>query len=148
MSIEFEPRNKKAETPSMRETAYLADRLYAVLAKEDIFPKRSRWLFAGKLADLMADIQIAIEEANRPEVQTVHLRIRRYELQQIALGKLSALSRLLSQAQRSLHINPDRLEQVAGSINTLEKYIYAWINSDRKRYGPVEWPHHNEGDVH
>lgn len=65
----YQPRNRKDETPSMRETAYLADRVYAILQREDIFPKRSRWLFGQQIASLMADVQISIEEANKPEVQ-------------------------------------------------------------------------------
>lgn len=121
----------------MRETAYLADKVYAIIQKEDVFPKRSRWIFAKKIAELMDEILVAMEEANKPEVATEGLRIRRFEQQQIALGKLSALDRTLTQAMRSIPINPNRLEDIGHQINECERLVHAWINSDKQRYGAV-----------
>ena len=122
----------------MRETAYLADRVFEIIQKETAFPKRSRWLFAKQIADLMNEILITMEEANKPEAQTEALRIRRYELQQIVLGKLSALDRIFTQAMRSIPIDPDKLDAVGGHINECERLIKAWIKSDEKRYGAVK----------
>ena len=130
------PRNYKEETPSLRESAYLCDKVLRKLMNEKVFPKRSRWLISGKIADLTNEYMAAVIEANDPKVQTTELRDRRYTLQQIAIGKLSALDVLLNQAKRSLGLPADELEDIAGQINNCRKLLSSWVASDLKRYGP------------
>ena len=126
----------KTETPLMLKAAELGDELFRKLCKEDIFPRRSRWIMAGKIADLMNDYETAIDEANVPKVKTPALRDRRFEQQQIALGKLDALDKRITQAKRVFDANPNRLEYISKLIIENKRLLQAWINSDEKRYGP------------
>ena len=91
---------------------------------------------SGKIADMTNDFMTSVIEANDPKVQTVELRDRRYTLQQIALGKLSAVDVLLNAAIRRFNLPADEFEFIAEKINNCEKLIKAWVNSDEKRYGP------------
>lgn len=129
-------RNNREETPLLREASYLSDAIFQKLMNEKIFPKRSRWLMSGKIADMTNDFMTSVIEANDPKVQTVELRDRRYTLQQIALGKLSAVDVLLNAAIRRFNLPADEFEFIAEKINNCEKLIKAWVNSDEKRYGP------------
>ena len=130
------PINRKPETPSLRESANLTDEIFKKLTQESIFPRRSRWVMAHKIADLANDYMDAVVEANDPKVQTKALRDRRYTLQQIAIGKLSALDVKLSQAVRVFNLNPDEFEVISGKINECSKLLASWVESDVKRYGP------------
>ena len=94
-------------------------------------------MIAGKIADIANDYETAIDEANKPLVVTPYLRQRRFEQQQIALGKLEALDKKLNQAQRVLHIDPNKLEYIAQLIIDCTKLMQAWIRADEKRYGPA-----------
>ena len=128
-----EPR--KSETPLMKASMDMTDAILKKLQNEKFFPRRFRWLIAGKIADLANDYMTAIIEANDPKVQTQGLRDRRFELQQIALGKLSALDVKLAQAVRVMELNPNELEYIAGLVNRCRELMQAWVNSDKKRYG-------------
>lgn len=129
-------RNNKPETPYLRESEYLTDRILRKVCQEKVFPKRSRWVIAEKIADTAVDYLTAVIEANDPKVQTQELRDRRYTLQQIALGKLSALDVLLNTAIRVLSLQPENFKDIASRIITCERLLKAWIASDEKRYGP------------
>ncbi|MBR3278700.1 MAG: hypothetical protein IKG01_07400 [Lachnospiraceae bacterium] len=129
-------RNHKDETPSLRESAYLVERILRKLCQEKVFPKRSRWVIAQKIADTANEYLTAVIEANDPKVQTEELRERRFTLQQIALGKLSALDVLINMAIRVLSLKPENFKDIADRIITCEKLLKAWIASDEKRYGP------------
>lgn len=140
-----EPR--KTETPLMKASMDMTDAILKKVQNEKYFPRRSRWVITGKIADLANDYMTSINEANDPKVQTQGLRDRRFELQQIAFGKLSALDVKLSQAVRVLNLNPDELEYITGLVNRCKTLLQAWVNSDIKRYGsPSGLKNHIQGD--
>ncbi len=73
MRDRYKKQSRKPETPSLRESAYLTDAIFRKLQNEKVFPRRSRWLMSGKIADLANDYMDAIIEANDPKVQTEDL---------------------------------------------------------------------------
>ena len=133
------PRNHKPETPSLRESYRLRGVIYRKLKQERLFPKRSRFLYADPIWKLTLEYLTSIIEANDPKVQTIELRNRRYTLQQIALGKLSALDVLINSARDDMNLPPDEFDEIEDRIDTCMKYIHSWVKSDEYKYGaPTE----------
>jgi len=112
----------------------LAEYTLRLLCNEKIFPKRSRWLIAGKIADLVNDYQTAVHTANEMRVESTLAFSFRREQQLEALAYLRALDAKVSLAHAVLHIDANRLEYWAGLMNENEKLIKAWMRSDKKRY--------------
>ena len=127
-------------------TLEFTEHLYRKLCNENVFPKRSRWLFSGKIADLANDFETEVFVANeiKPTTQR-ELDARHYHLT-MAIAKLMALDAKITQAGRVLSISPDTLELYAGYVNSCRNLITAWMNSDEKRYGPPTRLKHIEGD--
>lgn len=145
------PRDGKDKTPSaktaiLRKSNEFTDHLFRKLCNEQAFPKRSRWLFSGKIADLANDYMTCINVANEIRVVTPKEREARHYYQTMALARLQALDAKINQAGRVLEINPDTMEFYAGLANECKRLLMAWINSDNKRYGLPAELCNTEGD--
>ena len=145
------PRDGKDKTPSaktasLRKSNEFTDHLFRKLCNEQVFPKRSRWLFSGKIADLANDYMTCINLANEIRVVTPKEREARHYYLTMALARLQALDAKINQAGRVLEINPDTMEFYAGLANECKRLLYSWMNSDNKKYGPLPGPGHTEGD--
>lgn len=123
------------KTPALRKTDELVDWLLRKLCNDKIFPKRSRWLIAGKIADLTNDFSINVFRANEIKVVTAQERDMRHYYQTMAVADLMALDVKVNQAQRILDISPEALHHYAELANDCRTLLLAWINSDNKRYG-------------
>lgn len=145
------PRDGKDKTPSaktaiIRKSNEFTDHLFRKLCNEQVFPKRSRWLFSGKIADLANDYMSCVNVANEIRVVTPKEREARHYWQTMALAKLQALDAKINQAGRVLEINPDTMEYYAGLANECKRLLQAWMQSDNKRYGPLPGIADTEGD--
>lgn len=123
------------KTPALRKTDELTEWLLRKLCNENVFPKRSRWLIGGKIADLVNDYSINVFRANEIKVVTQKERDARHYYQTMAIANLMALDAKVNQAQRILDISPDSLEYYAALVNDCRALIMAWMNADKKRYG-------------
>ena len=128
-------KNISDKTPALRKTDELTDWLLRKLCNEKYFPKRSRWLIAGKIADLANDFSINVFRANEIRVVTPQERDARHYYQTMAMANLMTLDVKVNQAQRILDISPDSLEHYARLVNDCRALLMAWMNSDEKRYG-------------
>lgn len=135
------PRDGKDKTPKPktaleRKSIEFTDHLFQKLCSEKVFPKRSRWLFSGKLADLANEYMNCVDRANEIRVVTQRERDIRHYWQTMALSTLMTLDARINQAGRVLQINPDTMEFYAGLCNDCRNLLLAWIASDEKRFGP------------
>ena len=124
------------KTPLLVKTEELMIWLTGKLCNEQVFPKRSRWLFGGKIADLMNDYHTAVHKANEIKVATQQERDLRHYYQTMAYSNLMALDAKINLAQRALDIEPEKLHHYATLCNACRTMLLAWMNSDTKRYGP------------
>ena len=131
-------KNKNASEKSQAEryAGELAKKVLDKLCKEKVFPKRSRWIIAKKIADLTVDFHSSVHKANAIKVVTQVERDERHKAQTLALANLSALDAELNLAMDVLSINPDDLGDIAELEKTCERVIQGWINAEIKRYGP------------
>lgn len=129
-------KNISEKTPALRKTDELSEWLLRKLCNEEVFPKRSRWLFSGKIADLVNDFTTCVFRANEIRVVTAQERDARHYYQTMAISNLMALDAKINQAQRVLDISPESLHHYAVLANDCRSLLLAWINSDEKRYGP------------
>ena len=131
-------KNKNASEKSQAEryAGELAKKVLDKLCKEKVFPKRSRWIIAKKIADLTVDFHSSVHKANGIKVVTQGERDERHKAQTLALANLSALDAELNLAMDVLNINPDDLGDIAELEKTCERVIQGWINAEIKRDGP------------
>lgn len=128
--------SKNEKTPLERKSIELTDHLFRKLCNEKVFPRRSRWLFAGKLADLANDYMNCVDRANEIRVLTQTERNARHYWQTMALANLQTLDARVNQAGRVLQIDANVMEYYAGLVNECSRLIQAWMTSDEKKYGP------------
>lgn len=128
-------KNISDKTPALRKTDELTDWLLRKLCNEQVFPKRSRWLIAGKIADLVNDFSVNVFRANEIRAITPQERDARHYYQTLALADLMTLDVKVNQAQRILDISPEALHHYAVLANDCRTLLMAWMNSDEKRYG-------------
>lgn len=138
-------KHSSEKTPLLNKTNDLMIWLFGKLCKEDVFPKRSRWLFAGKIADLANDYHSAIHKANEIRVVTQRERDLRHYYQTAAMSYLMALDSKVNLAQQALDIDPEKLHYYATLTNECRSLLIAWMNSDNKRYGPPTGLKNTEG---
>lgn len=124
------------KTLCVREMDQLVEWLLRKLCKEDVFPKRSRWVITGKIADLLNEAADALFEAYEFPVKTQEERDHLHHLQTVARSKLLALDIRLNQAQRVLDLNPEHFSHYARLHNNTMDYLDAWMESDLKMFGP------------
>lgn len=127
-----------AKTPALNATDEFCRYVLRMLCQEDKFPKRSRWLFSGKIADLVNDYHTAVIMANEIKVETVRARDERLHQLTMALAKLLTIDAKINLAMRVLDIDPNKLEYYALLVAECRSKLIAWRTSDIKRYGSPE----------
>lgn len=116
----------------------LMDRLLAetarLVSREDLFPKRSRWIIARDLIKLASNAHTCASYANGIRVRCHKDFVDRANAQARAAAWLYALDLKMGAAQMIHCINPDRLDGWAGIYNEAWDYLDKWSSSDRRRY--------------
>ena len=135
-----------AKTPALRAVDDLCSYILRKLCDEEMFPRRSRWLFSGKIADLVNEFHSCVFLANEMKVETERDRDERCFQLNRAMSYLMAIDARMNLAMRVLYISPELLEHYAELVNTCRDKLLAWKNSDKKRYGSPSGLIDIEGD--
>ena len=105
-----------------------------MVCREKVFPKRTRWVIGGKIADIVNDYHTVVMTANGIKVTTREEFIERHRLQTLAIAHLYALNVKMGLAQVVLSINPDGMNHWATLWNNADRCTKAWMNKDTARY--------------
>lgn len=128
--------NKKPSKKSAAITA--SDRLLketmAIMNREHVFPKRSRWQMAEPIAQIVNNYHTMIAYANGIKVLNHMLFAERFTAQTLALAWLYALNVKMTAAQIVLDAKIDAFTNWATLFNEAERVTKAWRTADRKRY--------------
>jgi hypothetical protein len=129
-------KNKRSE--SALKVISLCDSMTAytlrMLCNEKVFPKKSRWLLSGKIADLMNDFMIAVHRANDIFVETQEDAQLRHVFQTKAYSALYTAASVMRVAQTVLQFDMDKLDYWSGMCLDELKLLKAWQRNDDKRY--------------
>lgn len=98
-------------------TDEIVKRTLEVLCKEDVFPKRSRWLMAYKIADLINDFHGFVQIANEIEVRSHAEFVERHKYQTLAIAFLKASDVKMTLAVDVMKASANKLEFWAGQYN-------------------------------
>ncbi len=115
-------------------TYKIVKRTLEVLCKEDVFPKRSRWLMAYKIADLINDFHGFVQIANEIEVRSHVEFVERHKYQTLAIAFLKASDVKMTLAVDVMKASANKLEFWAGQYNDTLRQLQGWRNKDEKRY--------------
>lgn len=105
-----------------------------ILKREDVFHKRSRWLFTYKIADIVNDFHTSVIEANETKVLCHRDFVDRHVWFTRAQAHLRALSAKMTVAQLVENIPVKHFEKWAGLWNDAWDSLLKQMNSDTKRY--------------
>ena len=106
---------------ALRMTDSLTVETLKALCRENTFPKRTRWLLAQPIADIINAFHTEVMVANEIKVETYGLMVERYERQTVALAYLEAANIKMSLALTVLDVNADNLERWAEKFNELSE---------------------------
>lgn len=126
------PPSKLAQVETLS-TALLRETM-RLLNRENVFPKRGRWQFAYKIADLVNDYHSEIAFANGIEVKDHGLFVDRYDAQSRAVAYLHALNVKMTAAQLCCDAPLDAFSHWADLWAQAWTITIAWRGSDRRRY--------------
>ncbi len=118
-----------------------------MLARENVFPKRSRWQYAESLSRLtnVFDSLVNIADGIKPTCKV------EYEMRHIlftaSIVVIKALEAKMSQAMRVLEVPADKFETWTILEKAARSSIYRQINGDKIRYEPEYGPVSIEEDV-
>lgn len=107
-----------------------------ILKKEDLFPKRARWIWCYDIKDIVQQEHTCVMVANGIEADTVELARERLKEQGKALARLYALDAKMSQAMLC-EIEGDKRNQFeswAALLNQAKRVTRAWRTADMKKY--------------
>lgn len=117
-----------------RETDNITRETLKAICRENVIPKRMRWLIGQKIADLINDFHTAVNVANEIKVSSHAEFVERHKYQTLAIAYLKAADVKMTLALDVLDLNADYLDRWAGQYNCTLKQIQGWLNSDTKRY--------------
>ena len=149
-------RGEKPNAPTkkariLRATDKLAVDTLRVLCREDIFPKRSRWVMANKMADLVNDFHTCIMIANGIQPESHAEFVERHKYQVLAGGYLYALDVKMNLAKVVFETKADKLEFWAAVCLEAKDALSKWKSSDKYRYskkfGPLTPEEENIGEA-
>lgn len=123
-----------------KSTDEIVKRTLETLCKETVFPKRSRWLTAYKIADHMNDFHGFVMVANEIEVRSHEEFVERHKYQTLAIAFLKAADTKMTLAMDVLAVNVNKLEFWAGQYNYTLRQLQGWRNKDEKRYSEKYGP--------
>lgn len=135
LAREDKKKNIKAKTPALRLAKELKLWLLRKLCNEKVFPKRSRWLVSGKIADLTNDFANCVRRSNEIKVVTQQEWGARHYWLTMAIANLMTLDAAVTDAVEILEINPNDMTHYSDLANDCRAALLAWLNSDEKRYG-------------
>lgn len=119
-------------------------RTLKLLTKEDIFPKRARWIICYDIKELVEKFHTHVMIANGIRVDCHELFVERYKHQALAEACLYALSAKMGLADLLYGIDIDKLEKWANEFNETDKRLKNWKNADKKRYSAKYGELHEE----
>jgi hypothetical protein len=128
---------EKPKTAALRLADEIAAETLRMLCRENQFPKRSRWLIAAPLADIVNDFHRAVNTANEIKVKSQVEALERHKWQTMALAHLGALDAKMGLAAAVLYLDVDRLEHWAGLVNEERRVLQGWLRADEKRYSSL-----------
>lgn len=134
------------KTLCVRAMDQLVEWLLRKFCREDVFPKRSRWVITGKLADLLNEAADALFEAYDYTVVTQEERDHLHYLQSTARAKLMTLDTRMNQAQRVLDLNPEHFGHYARLHNDVVDFLDAWMVAVQQQFGPPTGLKHKGSD--
>ena len=108
-----------------------------LLCNDKIFPRRSRWLTADKIADVANDFHTFVNMANEIRPTTREEADVRHQYQTLAMSALQTLDSKMELAAEIYQIDIDRLEYWAKMWNEEEKLLSSWISKDKRRYADM-----------
>lgn len=128
--------NKKPSRKSQAVSASdaLLRETMAIMCREKVFPKRSRWQMAEPIAHIVNNYHTMIAYANGIQVTNHALFAERHIAQTLALSWLYALNVKMTAAQIVLDAPIDSFAHWANLFVTAERVTKAWRTADRKRY--------------
>jgi len=113
----------------------LYDETLRLLCKEELFPKKSRWLMAQEIAKTANRFLDMVNYANGIIVDTSELAKERHNAQRRAVALCKTLNSGMERARRHYKFSADYLKNWAHIYNHEKKLLTGWISSDKKRYG-------------
>lgn len=122
------------KTACTRSATQLLIETMNLLKREDVFHKRSRWLFTYKIADIVNDFHMSVIEANETRVLCRRDFVDRHVWFTRAQAHLRALSAKMTVAQLVEKIPVQPFEKWAGLWNDAWDSLSKQTNSDTKRY--------------
>ena len=108
----------------------IAGEVERLLCKEDLFPKRQRWLSAKKIADASNMLMFYSIHANETKAVTLEESEDRHRDLTRALAALRTLDVLLFYTIRRHGLNADRFENLARMMNSCEKLLNGVLNKE------------------
>lgn len=115
----------------------MATETMAMLAREGVFPKRTRWQYAESLArlvniaDSLSNIADSINPSNRTEYAVRHM------LNIGTVWVLTALDAKMTQAMRVLNVDANKLDSWTKLFKAARGSMYRQINRDKAKYIPL-----------
>ena len=113
----------------------LYDETLRLLCKEELFPKKSRWLMAQEIAKTANRFLDMVNYANGIIVDTPELAKERHNAQRRAVALCKTLNSGMERARRHYNFSADYLKNWTHIYNHEKKLLTGWISSDKKRYG-------------
>ena len=112
----------------------LYDETLRLLCKEELFPKKSRWLMGQDIARVANQFLDMVVYANGIIVDTPELAKERHNAQRRAFALCKTLNSGIERARRHYKFSADYLKNWAHTYNHEKKLLTGWISSDKKRY--------------
>ncbi len=106
----------------------------AILCREKVFPKRSRWIIAEPIVSIVNKYHTFVSYANGIHVVDHATFAERYKAQTLAIAWHYALNVKMTAAQLILDAPIDAFDHWQRIWNRAKDLTYAWRNSDRKRF--------------
>lgn len=131
--------DKYQKTPSPKAAVETAsDRMLretaAILTREKVFPKRSRWLFGQEIMRIANRYHTAVAYANGIRVTNHALFVQRYTAQSLAIAWLYALNVKMTAAQLCCSAPLDKFEAWSDTWAVADDMTKAWRAADVRRY--------------
>lgn len=112
----------------------IQDKLIEFCMKEEIIPKKYRFIYAIPIIQTAQELVDNIVDANTIYVKSNEDAIERRKYQQRASGDCEKLLQKLQSLRRVRKISGNKMEEITGMIISEKGYITAWRKSDNKRY--------------
>lgn len=120
---------KASKIAILQSSIYLAEEIIRLVNKEDLFPKRSRWIMANRLVNDSLDCLDYISSANDQPLGSSE----RIKFQCLAKAKLKNINRLLDLSNTSLNVPLDKTNYASEIVVQMLDQMQKWMQSDKDR---------------